>query len=844
MIDKKDISQNAGPTPQPDPPNQKRGALRGKSRQVATLIIGSLVILAAGAALGYMMAGKGGAPPAEAPGGDSSPTTWTCSMHPQIKLPKAGKCPICFMDLIPLADDGGDDASPRQLKMSDRAMGLAEIRTSPVRREYATNEVRMVGKVDYDETKVANITAWVPGRLDRLFVDFTGVTVRKGDHLVYMYSPDLVVAQRELIQAWQTYNRLGEASRELTESNLRSAQEKLRLLGVLPEQIEEIKRLGKPTDHLTIYAPSGGIVIEKVANEGMYVQTGSKIYTIADLSVVWVYLDAYESDVPWLRYGQQVEFTTESYPGEIFKGRVAFIDPMFSNETRTVRVRVNVPNADGKLKPGMFVRALVRSQLAAGGKVFDPSLIGKWISPMHPEIVKDGPGKCDICGMDLVPAKELGYSVPQRAPEVPLIIPASSPLITGKRAVVYVRLPDKEQPTFEGREILLGERAGDYYVVRHGLQEGELVVTNGNFKIDSALQIQARPSMMSPGDDASVAATDSGKDHAGHEIAVSSAFRVLLNPLYQAYLEAAGALAADDLAAARAALERIPPAVTGADTSSLEEIGREHWKQASDAVLFAAYEAREAKDRDRTRRHFGDLSSAMTSVMETFGHALPGPVYRVHCPMALNAKGADWLQVLDEIRNPYYGPAMLGCGDRAATYESQAPLDVPDDFRHQLAGLYDAYLQLQAALADDREADAKAAFGKLQAALPAPDPRLLQGRTLHAWQAAGAEFSRAFEGDWRAADIEDIRKRFEVVSNTILGIVDAFGHTATVTFQRAFCPMAFDNKGAAWLQVGDELTNPYFGHKMLRCGEFQREFPPAGAMAEHRQEKEGQHEHR
>ena len=843
MVDKRDIPQNVEPPPQPGPSSRKRGVLRGKSRRVATSIIGGLLILAVGAALGYMMAGKEGAPSAEAPVGDSGPTTWTCAMHPQIKLPKPGKCPICFMDLIPLADDSSDDDGPRQLKMSRRAMGLAEIRTSPVRREYAVNEIRMVGKVDYDETKVANITAWVPGRLDRLFVDFTGVRVRKGDHLVSMYSPDLVVAQRELIQAWQVYNRLGEASRELTESNLRSAEEKLRLLGVLPEQIEEIKRLGKPTDHLTIYAPSGGIVIEKLANEGMYVQTGSKIYTIVDLSVVWVYLDAYESDVPWLRYGQQVEFTTQSYPGEIFKGRVAFIDPILSSETRTVRVRVNVPNPQGKLKPGMFVRSLVRSQLAAGGKVFDRSLIGKWICPMHPEIVKDGPGKCDICGMDLLPAKELGYSVPERAPDMPLIIPATAPLITGKRAVVYVRLPDKEQPTFEGREILLGERAGDYYVVRHGLQEGELVVTNGNFKIDSALQILARPSMMSPKDDDDVAATGSGHGHAGHEIAVSSAFRVLLNPLYQAYLTAAGALAADDLAAARAALERIPPAVTGADTSSLDEMGRQHWKQASDAVLFAAYEAREAKDRDRTRRHFGDLSSALTSVMETYGHALPGRVYRVHCPMALDAKGGDWLQVSDEVRNPYYGPAMLGCGDRVATYESQAPLDVPDAFRKQLTGLYDAYLQLQAALADDREADAKAALGKLQAAFSTADARLLQGRALHTWQAAGAEFSRAFAGDWQAAGMEGIRKRFGSISNTILVVVDAFGHTAPVTLHRAFCPMAFDNKGAAWLQAGDKLANPYYGQKMLRCGEFQREFPPVGATAQHRQEKEGNHDH-
>lgn len=482
----------------------------------------ALAILTVGVVLGYRFASQQASSTAKsettqaATSADSVPTIWTCSMHPQIRLPKPGKCPICFMDLIPLVDDGGDEGSPRQLKMSEQAVALAEIQTEPVRRQYATKEIRLVGKVEYDETRVADITAWVPGRLDRLFVDFTGITVRKGDHLVSMYSPDLIVAQRELIQAWNAHQQTGSTNQELTESMLKSAEEKLRLLGVLPEQIEEIKRLGKTQDHLTIYAPIGGIVIEKLANEGRYVQTGTKIYMIADLSEVWVFLDAYESDVPWLRYGQKVEFTVESYPGEVFEGRITFINPMLNEATRTVRVRVNVPNPDGKLKPGMFVNAVVRSRLASEDKVFDASLIGKWICPMHPEVVKEGPGKCDICGMDLVPAEELGYDVPKAAPDVPLLIPATAPLITGKRAVVYVKLPDREQPTFEGREVILGERAGDFYIVRHGLKEGEHVVTNGNFKIDSSLQIQARPSMMSP-EGAPVPTS-----HAGHGASVDS----------------------------------------------------------------------------------------------------------------------------------------------------------------------------------------------------------------------------------------------------------------------------------------------------------------------------------
>jgi len=213
---------------------------------------------------------------------------------------------------------------------------------------------------------------------------------------------------------------------------------------------------------------------------------------------VWVYLDAYESDMMWIRYGQEVEFETEAYPGEVFAGTISFIDPVLNAKTRTVKLRVDVENPDGKLKPEMFVRAVVRAKVAQGGRVMDEAMAGKWICPMHPDVVKDGAGSCDICGMDLVTTESLGYVKVDAPKEAPLIIPASAPLITGKRAVVYVQLRDKEKPTYEGREVVLGPRAGDYYIVKSGLDEGEIVVTKGNFKIDSALQIRAKPSMMNP----------------------------------------------------------------------------------------------------------------------------------------------------------------------------------------------------------------------------------------------------------------------------------------------------------------------------------------------------------
>jgi Cu(I)/Ag(I) efflux system membrane fusion protein len=431
--------------------------------------------------------------------GSQEHTEWTCSMHPQIRQPKAGKCPICFMDLVPVYSSGGD-IGERQLTFSQAAIKLMEIETAPVERKFVTAEIRMAGKIDYDETRIKDITAWVPGRIDRLYVDFTGITVSKGDHMVYLYSPQLLSAQAELLQAVKGAENAKAASeliRTSTAATLDAVREKLRLLGLTREQIANIEKTGKPVDHLTIYAPVGGVVIQKNATEQMYVETGTRIYTIADLSQLWVKLDAYESDMMWVRYGQQVEFETQAYPGEVFKGRISFIAPVLDPKTRTVKLRVNVENPDGKLKPEMFVRAVVRSKVAQAGQVMDEALAGKWICPMHPDIVKDTAATCDICGMDLKTAEEIGYVKVDMPDQAPLVIPASAPLITGTRAVVYVQLPRTDKPTYEGREVVLGPRAGDYYIVSSGLSEGEIVVTKGNFKIDSAMQIQAKPSMMS-----------------------------------------------------------------------------------------------------------------------------------------------------------------------------------------------------------------------------------------------------------------------------------------------------------------------------------------------------------
>ncbi|MCB9799240.1 MAG: efflux RND transporter periplasmic adaptor subunit [Candidatus Omnitrophica bacterium] len=427
-------------------------------------------------------------------------TVWTCSMHPQIRMPKPGRCPICGMDLISVEADSASEATSHELKLTSEAAALAGIQTSLVERKAVDVRVRLTGKVEYDETRIAYITAWAAGRIDRLYIDQTGIPVKKGDHMAYLYSPELLSAQEEYLQAMEGAKNVQESHLDIIRSTstdtVKNAREKLKLLGVTDAQIEELEKRKVPNDHMTVYSPASGIVIKREVQEGDYVQTGRRIYSIVDLSRVWVKLDAYEKDIIWLRYGQDVRFEAEAYPGEVFHGTISLIDPILDEKTRTVKVRVDVNNEKGLLKPGMFVRALVAAKAGEEGQVIDYALAGKWICPMHPEIVRDEKGDCPICGMELVQPKDLGYTSVDEM-EAPLVVPASSVLKTGKRAVVYVQT-SQEEPVFEGREIVVGARAGDYYIVKSGLSEGERVVTEGNFKIDSAMQIHAKPSMMNP----------------------------------------------------------------------------------------------------------------------------------------------------------------------------------------------------------------------------------------------------------------------------------------------------------------------------------------------------------
>jgi membrane fusion protein, copper/silver efflux system len=631
----------------------------------AGLVVAVVIALAAGYGLHAWLA-----PDSKAPEGAE---LWVCSMnnnpHAYYSSDRPGKCKYCGMDLI-LADADDAGLGPRELVMSERARVLAGIETTRVERREAVAEVRMAGMVEYDETRLSYITAWVPGRIDRLFVNYTGVSVKPGQHMVELYSPELLGAQEEVIQAAKAVKELNADApalvRESAESTLDATRKKLELLGLAAKQIAAIEKRGKASDRVTIFAPTGGVVIEKGVKQGKYVRTGTRIYTIADLSKVWVKFDAYEADLAWVRVGQDVTFTTEAYAGEEFSGQIAFVAPVVNAATRTIQVRATVPNADGRLKPKMLVRGVVRAKLTSDGGVINDKLAGKWLCSMHPDVVKDIAGACDTCEMPLVRAESLGY-VAAGAAGKPLMIPASAPLLTGRRAVVYVKVPDKKEPTYAGREVTLGPRAGDWYIVKSGLAEGDEIVSKGAFRIDSDLQIQGRQAMMSPkGGGAPVHQHGSGSKHEGSggkpPAQAPAAFQNQLSALLRAYFTMGAALANDDAAAATASGGAVVDAMAAIDMKLLDRAGHAAWMKELPSLRRAVAGFAAATDIAAQRAAFALLSEEMPVLVKRFGVGKMGPVYRAHCPMAFNNRGADWLQDKKAVRNPYYGAGMLKCG--------------------------------------------------------------------------------------------------------------------------------------------------------------------------------------
>jgi Cu(I)/Ag(I) efflux system membrane fusion protein len=378
------------------------------------------------------------------PGNSIEVTTgniWTCAMHPQIRMDKPGKCPICGMELIPLVQNSSASIDPDAVHLSAEAAQLANVSTSVVTKQKPVKEVRLYGKVQADERLLQSQVAHVSGRIDKLAVNFTGESVVKGQVLAQIYSPELITAQQELLEAAKT--------KQTQPAFYEASKEKLRQWKLTEIQISAIEESGIAQNNIDIISNTNGIVTARRVNVGDYISQGTILFEIEDLSKVWVMFDAYESDLQFLSKGEKVSFTLQSLPGNSFTGDIVFIDPVIDPVTRVAKVRVETENRSGKFKPEMFATGIVKATLT-------------------------------------------GYSNN-------VVIPESAVLWTGKRSIVYVKQQGMDEPVFKMHEIELGPMLGDSYVIIDGLMEGEEIVTSGAFSVDAAAQLAGKPSMMNPG---------------------------------------------------------------------------------------------------------------------------------------------------------------------------------------------------------------------------------------------------------------------------------------------------------------------------------------------------------
>ena len=367
---------------------------------------------------------------------------YTCSMHPQIKQDKPGKCPICGMDLTPLKSTSNSKSNidPNAVMMSEEAIALANIQTEVVGTGKTNKEIRLFGKIKPSERSQQAQSAYVNGRVERLYINAIGDVVHKGQTVALIYSPELYTASQELIAA------LSYPDLQRKKLVVDAAIEKLKLLNVSQGEINSMIKSGKASPYMAIKANVSGTVISKNVEQGSYVKQGDVLLQIANLGSVWAVFEAYETDLPFIKVGQTVQFTAEGAPGTTFSGRISFVEPVLNAQTRTAGVRVEVSNAKGVFKPEMLISGVITANLNKYSK--------------------------DI------------------------VVPKSAVLWTGKRSIVYVKDESDGYPIFTLREVTLGPTLPDGYIVTEGLADGEEIVTNGVFAIDASAQLDGKPSMM------------------------------------------------------------------------------------------------------------------------------------------------------------------------------------------------------------------------------------------------------------------------------------------------------------------------------------------------------------
>ncbi|MFT5958548.1 MAG: Cu(I)/Ag(I) efflux system membrane fusion protein [Polaribacter sp.] len=538
---------------------------------------------------------------------------WTCSMHPQILREAPGDCPICGMDLIP-AETGADGLLADQFKLTANAMALANIQTSVVGIGKAEdNVIQLSGKISENEATNVVQVSYFSGRIETLAIGFIGEEVFKGQLLATMYSPELYAAQQELITALSL--------KDTQPALYKAVRTKLKLWKLSESQINKIEMSGEIQENFPVYATVSGTVSEKLAAEGAAIKKGQPLFKIANLESVWASFDVYENQINRFKKGQEITITTNAAPNNLYKSKVAFIDPVLNTGTRTVTLRAVLPNKKGMFKPGMFVEGQIK-------------------------------------------VKNSGIS------EV-ITIPSSAILWTGKRSIVYLK-PTLNVPVFEMLEITLGTKNGATYEVLSGLKNGDEIVTNGTFTVDAAAQLQGKKSMMNKKGGAAMTG------HEGHEamngsvnkvaknnsvrLDVSKEFQQQLNEVLNEYIALKDAFVKEESSNIISQSEKIGGLLSKVDMKLLEnKEAQTFWMSLEKQLRVAVSSILKTTAIKEQRNHFKQASASLIEALQVFG--VNEKVFITFCPMADSDKGAYWLSKDEKVINPYFGNAMLTCGE-------------------------------------------------------------------------------------------------------------------------------------------------------------------------------------
>ena len=538
---------------------------------------------------------------------------WTCSMHPQILSEAPGDCPICGMDLIP-AETRAEGLLADQFKLTANAMALANIQTSIVGSGKAEdNEIQLSGKIAENEATNVVQVSYFSGRIETLAIGFIGEEVFKGQLLATMYSPELYAAQQELITALSL--------KDTQPALYKAVRTKLKLWKLSESQINKIEMSGKIQEIFPVYATVSGTVSEKLVAEGAAIKKGQPLFKIANLETVWASFDVYENQINRFKKGQEITITTNAAPNNLYKSKVAFIDPILNTSTRTVTLRAVLPNKEGMFKPGMFVEGEIKT-----------------INSKETEVIA---------------------------------IPSSAVLWTGKRSVVYLKATINES-VFEIRKITLGNKNGSTYEVLSGLKNGDEIVTNGTFTVDAAAQLQGKKSMMNKkggiaitGHEGHVAMNGSiNKDTKNNSVRleVSKEFQKQLNEVFIKYIALKDAFVKEESNNIISQSEKIGTILSKVDIKLLEnKESQTFWMSLEKQLRVAVSSILKTTAIKEQRNHFKQVSSSLIEALQVFG--VNEKVFVAFCPMADSNKGAYWLSIEKKVINPYFGNKMLTCGE-------------------------------------------------------------------------------------------------------------------------------------------------------------------------------------